>query len=55
MEDSIGSITVGKKADLLLIKNDQSPAMTPILNPYAHVAYQASTADVHTVSSTARS
>jgi 5-methylthioadenosine/S-adenosylhomocysteine deaminase len=49
MEDTIGSITPGKKADLLLIKNDQSPAMTPILHPYAHVAYQAGTADVHTV------
>ena len=49
MEDIIGSITPGKKADLLLIKNDESPAMTPILNPYAHVVYQAGTADVHTV------
>jgi cytosine/adenosine deaminase-related metal-dependent hydrolase len=49
MEDTIGSITPGKKADLLLIKNDQSPAMTPILHPYAHVAFQAGTADVHTV------
>ncbi len=49
MEDKIGSITPGKKADLLLIKNDQSPAMTPILNPTAHVVYQAGTADVHTV------
>jgi 5-methylthioadenosine/S-adenosylhomocysteine deaminase len=49
MENLIGSITPGKKADLLLIKNDQSPAMTPILHPYAHVAYQAGTADVHTV------
>ena len=49
MEDSIGSITPGKKADLLLIKNDQSPAMTPILNPTAHVVYQAGTADVHSV------
>ncbi len=49
MEDKIGSIAVGKKADLLLIKNDQSPAMTPILNPTAHVVYQAGTADVHTV------
>lgn len=49
MEDTIGSITVGKKADLVLLKNDQSPTMTPILNPYAHVAYQAGTADVHTV------
>ncbi len=49
MGDKIGSITPGKKADLLLIKNDQSPAMTPILNPNAHVVYQANTADVHTV------
>lgn len=49
MESSIGSITPGKKADLLLIKNDQSPAMTPILNPTAHVVYQAGTADIHTV------
>ncbi|MES2171293.1 MAG: amidohydrolase family protein [Actinomycetota bacterium] len=49
MEDRIGSITPGKKADLLLIKNDQSPAMTPILNPTAHAVYQAGTADVHTV------
>jgi cytosine/adenosine deaminase-related metal-dependent hydrolase len=49
MGDKIGSITKGKKADLLLIKNDQSPAMTPILNPNAHVVYQANTADVHTV------
>jgi cytosine/adenosine deaminase-related metal-dependent hydrolase len=49
MGDKIGSITPGKKADLLLIKNDQSPAMTPILNPTAHVVYQAGTADIHTV------
>ena len=49
MEDKIGSITPGKKADLLLIKNDQSPAMTPILNPTVHAVYQAGTADVHTV------
>lgn len=49
MEDTIGSITPGKKADLVLIKNDQSPAMTPILNPTAHVVYQAGTADVHSV------
>jgi hypothetical protein len=49
MESVIGSITPGKKADLVLIKNDESPAMTPILNPYAHVVFQAGTADVHTV------
>src|SRR5215207_1959637 len=45
----LGSLTVGKKADVVLLKNDESPAMTPILNPYAHVVYQAGTADVHTV------
>lgn len=49
MEDTIGSITPGKKADLVLIKNDESPAMTPILYPEAHVVYQAGTADIHTV------
>ncbi|HVL61518.1 MAG TPA: amidohydrolase family protein [Microbacterium sp.] len=49
MVDKIGSLTVGKKADVVLIKNDESPAMTPILNPYAHVVFQAGTADVHTV------
>lgn len=49
MADELGSVTVGKKADLLLLKNDESPAMTPVLHPYAHVVYQAGTADVHTV------
>nr|WP_277814890.1 amidohydrolase family protein [Galbitalea soli] len=49
MEDTLGSITVGKKADLVLLKNDESPAMTPIIQPYAHVVFQANTADVHTV------
>jgi cytosine/adenosine deaminase-related metal-dependent hydrolase len=49
MEDKLGSLTPGKKADVVLLKNDQSPAMTPILNPYAHVVYQVGTADVHTV------
>jgi cytosine/adenosine deaminase-related metal-dependent hydrolase len=48
-EDSLGSITVGKKADLVLVKNDESPAMTPILNPWAHLVFQAGTADIHTV------
>lgn len=49
LEHAIGSISVGKRADLVLLKNDESPAMTPILNPYAHIVYQAGTADVHTV------
>jgi 5-methylthioadenosine/S-adenosylhomocysteine deaminase len=49
LEDAIGSLTPGKKADLVLIKNDRSPAMFPILHPYGHVVFQAGRADVHTV------
>jgi cytosine/adenosine deaminase-related metal-dependent hydrolase len=44
-----GSLEPGKKADVVLIKNDASPAMFPILNPYGHVAFQAQRGDVHTV------
>jgi len=48
--DSVtGSIEAGKKADLVLIKNDASPVMFPVLNPYGHVAFQAQRGDVHTV------
>lgn len=49
MDSIIGSITPGKKADLVLIKNDQSPVMFPLLNPYGHVVFQAGRGDVHTV------
>ncbi|MBX6390245.1 MAG: amidohydrolase family protein [Frankia sp.] len=49
MEDKIGSIRVGKKADLVLIKNENSPAMYPILHPYGTVVFQAGRGDVHTV------
>ena len=49
LEDRIGSLEVGKKADVVLIKNDDSPVMVPLLNPYGHVAFQAQRADVHTV------
>jgi len=49
MESLIGSIEPGKKADLVLIKNDASPVMFPVLNPYGHVAFQAQRSDVHTV------
>src|SRR3984957_16101918 len=45
----IGSLNRGKKADIVLIKNDDSPTMSPIVNPYGHVALQASRGDVHTV------
>jgi cytosine/adenosine deaminase-related metal-dependent hydrolase len=45
----VGSLEPGKKADVVLIKNDASPVMFPILHPYGHVAFQAQRGDVHTV------
>ena len=45
----VGSLEPGKKADIVLIKNDASPAMVPLLNPYGHVVFQAGRGDVHTV------
>ena len=48
-EATLGSIEVGKKADVVLVKNDASPSMFPVLNPYGHIALQANRADVHTV------
>ena len=49
MDSLVGSLEPGKKADVVLIKNDNSPVMFPILNPYGHVAFQAQRADVHSV------
>ena len=49
LDHLVGSIEVGKRADLVLIKNDASPAMFPILNPFGHVVFQAGRGDVHTV------
>ncbi|MEU7334794.1 amidohydrolase family protein [Streptomyces sp. NPDC007074] len=49
LDDRIGSLTPGKKADLVLIRNDRDPAMFPLLHPYGHVVYQAQRADVDTV------
>jgi cytosine/adenosine deaminase-related metal-dependent hydrolase len=48
-DSDLGSIEVGKKADLVLIKNEHSPVSFPLLNPYGHVAFQAQRGDVHTV------
>jgi cytosine/adenosine deaminase-related metal-dependent hydrolase len=45
----LGSIEVGKKADLVLLANEHSPVSFPVLNPYGHVAFQAQRGDVHTV------
>ncbi|WP_329134246.1 amidohydrolase family protein [Streptomyces sp. NBC_01476] len=48
-ESDLGSVEVGKKADLVLIKNDNSPVSFPLLNPHGHIAFQAQRGDVHTV------
>ncbi|TDB93390.1 amidohydrolase family protein [Actinomadura sp. 7K534] len=47
--DDLGTLAPGKKADVVLIKNDDSPVSFPVLNPYGHVAFQAQRGDVHTV------
>jgi cytosine/adenosine deaminase-related metal-dependent hydrolase len=47
--DDLGSLEKGKKADVVLIKNDDSPVSFPLLNPFGHVAFQAQRSDVHTV------
>src|SRR5215207_4380898 len=49
MDSVVGSLEAGKKADVVLVKNDDSPVMFPVLHPYGHVAFQAQRADVHTV------
>lgn len=47
--DDLGSLQPGAKADVVLIRNDDSPVSFPLLNPYGHVAFQAQRGDVHTV------
>ncbi|MFJ2950812.1 amidohydrolase family protein [Streptomyces sp. NPDC087226] len=49
LDGKVGSLEAGRKADVVLIRNDHSPVMFPLLNPYGHVAFQAQRADVHTV------
>jgi 5-methylthioadenosine/S-adenosylhomocysteine deaminase len=49
MDALVGSLEEGKKADVVLVKNDYSPVMFPLLHPYGHVAFQAQRSDVHTV------
>jgi cytosine/adenosine deaminase-related metal-dependent hydrolase len=49
LDGVVGSLEPGKRADVVLIKNDESPVMFPLLNPYGHVAFQAQRGDVDTV------
>src|SRR5207248_8502661 len=41
MDSLTGSLEPGKKADIVLIKNDASPVMFPLHHPYGHVVFQA--------------
>ena len=47
MADRIGSISPGKSADIILVNMNQ-PHSTPLYNPFSHVVYSASGADVLT-------
>jgi cytosine/adenosine deaminase-related metal-dependent hydrolase len=48
MQSQIGSIEVGKKADLILLSLKR-PHLTPMFNPVSHLAYAAEGSDVETV------
>jgi len=49
LEDKIGSIEVGKRADIILVKYADKPHMTPMYNPVSSLVYTACGSDVDTV------
>lgn len=49
LDHAVGSLERGKKADLVLLKNDFSPTAFPLINPYGQVALQSGRGDVQTV------
>ncbi len=48
LEQEVGALMPGLKADLVIIDLDQ-PHLTPIYDPYSHLVYAATGADVQTV------
>jgi 5-methylthioadenosine/S-adenosylhomocysteine deaminase len=48
MQDRIGSLEPGKRADVVCLDVDQ-PHAVPIFDPYAHIAYAARASDVRHV------
>lgn len=47
LQEQIGSIETGKKADLIIV-NMQKPHLTPTFNPVSHIVYAAEGSDVET-------
>ena len=47
LEDRIGSIEIGKQADIIIL-NTNAPHWVPLFNPYSQLVYAASGADVAT-------
>jgi 5-methylthioadenosine/S-adenosylhomocysteine deaminase len=47
MENTVGSLEIGKKADIIIVET-QSPNMMPNYNPYATLVYQANPSNVVT-------
>jgi 5-methylthioadenosine/S-adenosylhomocysteine deaminase len=47
LEQLIGSLEVGKKADLIIIDTDK-PHLTPMYSPVSHLVYAAMGSDVST-------
>ena len=48
LENEIGTVEVGKKADLILV-DMKAPHLTPLRNPLSHLVYSAEGSDVSTV------
>jgi len=48
MDNKIGSLEIGKKADIITINPDK-PHLSPIYNPYSHLVYAVNSADVENV------
>ncbi len=48
LEDRVGTIEAGKKADIIIVDTN-TPHMTPLYNPYSQLVYSAAGGDVRDV------
>ncbi len=48
LEEEVGALAPGLKGDLIVLDLDQ-PHLTPLYDPYSHLVYAATGADVQTV------